>query len=111
MKNWTIGRQLSVLILALLVLLLGTGIYTIINANASAKGAKTITADRLIPAVDIGTIIDLMQTNVYQLALASMHDPRMEESFLHNHPIDKHTQEIEKNIDQISTIWTGYMDC
>ncbi len=108
-QNWTIGKKMILLVSFLLLLLLGVGIYSVINAQASVKGAKTITDDRLIPAVDIGTIINLMQLNVNQLALASMHDARLEESVLHNHPIDMHISEIHANIGTITKVWEGYM--
>lgn len=109
MRHWTIGKKMMSLILILLTMLLAVGIYSISNAKSSIEGAKTITEDRLIPAVDIGTILNLMQTNVNQLALASMHDTRLEESALHDHPIEKHLDEITNNIGTISKLWEGYM--
>lgn len=108
-KNWTIGKKMMSLIVLLLTLLFSVAMYTIFNAKASVHGAKTITEDRLIPAVDIGEIINLMQTNINQLALSSMHDPRLEESVLHDHPISKHLNEVHKNISLIGKLWEGYM--
>ncbi|WP_295065626.1 methyl-accepting chemotaxis protein, partial [Sulfuricurvum sp.] len=107
--NWTIGKKMVLLIALLLAILLGVGAYSIINAQRSANGAKKILTDRLVPAVTIGTILDLMHANVNQLMLAGMHDPRLEESTLHNHSIHKHLDEVTANIATITTLWEGYI--
>ncbi|DAB38111.1 MAG TPA: chemotaxis protein, partial [Sulfuricurvum kujiense] len=108
-RNWTIGKKMVMLVGFLLTILLGVGIYSVHNAKDSVNGAHTITEDRLIPAVDIGTIISLMQTNMNHLALACMHDIRLEEHVLHNHPIAMHLDEIHKNTSEIAKIWDAYM--
>jgi methyl-accepting chemotaxis protein len=38
-----------------------------------------------------------------------MHDPRLPESKLHDHPITKHTEVVEQNIAEISKVWEAYM--
>ncbi|HEX5330950.1 HAMP domain-containing methyl-accepting chemotaxis protein [Sulfuricurvum sp.] len=108
-KNWTIGSKMVMLVSLLLAILLGVGIYSVSHSKDSVNSAKTITEDRLIPAVDIGKVINLMQTNMNQLALASMHDPRLEEHVLHDHHINKHLDEVHTNISEISKLWDGYM--
>lgn len=107
--EWTIGKKMVTLVTLLLAILLGVGVYSGINAKNSVNGARTITEDRLVPAVDIGNVITLMQTNMNLLALSCMHDPRLEEHVLHDHPISKHLDEVHSNISEISKLWDGYM--
>ncbi|KJU86142.1 methyl-accepting chemotaxis sensory transducer [Candidatus Magnetobacterium bavaricum] len=63
----------------------------------------------LLPIEQLANVNDYMRENMQQLFLAGMHDPRMEESKLHDHPITRHTDAVEQNIEKISKIWSEYM--
>ncbi|HBA89981.1 MAG TPA: methyl-accepting chemotaxis protein [Geobacter sp.] len=51
----------------------------------------------------------LMRDNRIQLLLAVQHDPALETSKLHDHPVTQHLDQVYKNIEEISTVWNAYM--
>jgi len=109
MDNLTIKTRLITVISFLSVLLVVIGSYGLWGMSRSNEGLRTVYLDRAIPLGQIAEISDLMAENIRQLHLASMHDPRMEESKLHDHPLAKHTDEVEKNIAEIGKIWEVYV--
>jgi methyl-accepting chemotaxis protein len=109
-RNLTLGQKLSSLVAFLLFLLASLGVYAIINAKSSAEGAKSIAEDRLIPAVQIGTIVTNNAKIVIQLDLATMHDPRLPDSKLHSdHGLDKHYSAITEIAEENSKLWKEYL--
>jgi methyl-accepting chemotaxis protein len=108
MNNLTIKTRLIFVIGFLSVLLVVIGTYGLWGMAQSNAGLRTVYLDRTVPLDQIAEITDLMSENIQQLHLASMHDPRMEESKLHNHPITMHTDKVEKNMAEISKVWEGY---
>jgi methyl-accepting chemotaxis protein len=108
-KNLTIKSRLIYLIAFLSLLLIVIGVLGLRGMQQSNEGLRSVYQDRTIPLDQIAEISDLMSQNIRQLHLASMHDPRMEESKLHDHPIAMHTDKVEENIGKISVIWDAYM--
>ncbi len=108
LKNTTIKFRM-VLVLALMSILMfaiaGLGLVGMDKSNA---GLRSVYLDRTVPLEQIAEISDLMSENIRQLHLASMHDPRMPESKLHDHPISVHTDKVSENIAAISKIWEAY---
>jgi len=109
MNNLTIKTRLVLVIGFLSALLIGIGSYGLWGMSKANDGLRTVYLDRTIPLGDLANIHSMMMENVRQLHLASMHDPRMEESKLHDHSISIHTDKVEKNIAEISKLWEGYM--
>jgi methyl-accepting chemotaxis protein len=107
--NVTIKAKLIFVIGFLSVLLIAIGFLGLRGMGAANENMGGIYKDRLLPTAQLATINELMQANVRLLLLASMHDPRMEESKLHDHPIARHTEEVEKNIAIIGKKWDDYM--
>ncbi len=108
-KNLTIKARLIFLIGLMSVLLIGIGVVGLRGMNASNAALGTVYADRLIPSNQLGVINNLMAENVRQVHLSSMHDPRLPESKLHDHPLTFHSDKIKENIQKISDIWKEYM--
>ncbi|MBF0338743.1 MAG: methyl-accepting chemotaxis protein [Nitrospirae bacterium] len=108
-KNTRIGLRLVFLVGFLSVLLIGIGIYGLYGLNVSNKKMGDMYHNSLLPVAQLAGVNDYMRENMQQLFLAGMHDPRMEESKLHDHPITKHTDAVEQNIEKISKIWAEYM--
>ncbi|MFA6014946.1 MAG: methyl-accepting chemotaxis protein [Gallionellaceae bacterium] len=108
MNNLTIKTRLVLVISFLSVLLIVIGSYGLWGMSKSNDGLRTVYLDRAIPLGQIAEISDLMAENIRQLHLSSMHDPRMEESKLHDHSISVHTDKIEKNIAEIGKTWEAY---
>ncbi|MDZ4253383.1 MAG: methyl-accepting chemotaxis protein [Sulfuritalea sp.] len=108
-SNVTIKARLISVLAVLSILLLIIGVQGVQGMRASNTSLGSVYADRLIPTGQIAQINLLMQENVRQLHLATMHDPRLPESKLHDHPVTLHTDVVEKNIEAISGIWKDYM--
>ena len=108
-KNLTIKSRLIFVIGFMSLLLVGIGMLGMFGMSNANDGLRSVYLDRAVPLGQIAEISDLMAENVRQLHLASMHDSRMEESKLHDHPLSRHTDTVEKNIAEIGKIWESYM--
>ncbi|WP_338018776.1 methyl-accepting chemotaxis protein [Ectothiorhodospira mobilis] len=109
-KNISVKARLIFVIALLSILLVIIGAMGLAGMQGANEGLRTVYQDRLIPSQQIADINNLMQANIIELNLAAMHDPRLEESRLHNHPITLHTDEIRRNIARIDEIWSAYLE-
>jgi len=109
LNNMTIKTRLISILSILCLLLLGIGVQGLMGMNSINTSLGSVYNDRLVPTGQIARINLLMLENVRQLHLASMHDPRLPEHVLHDHPITMHTDVVEKNIGEISQLWKEYM--
>ncbi|MFZ2302006.1 MAG: methyl-accepting chemotaxis protein, partial [Gallionella sp.] len=107
-KNLTIKARLIYLITFLSVALAAIGFIGLRGMGQANDGLRSVYLDRAVPLGQLAEISDLMAENIRQLHLASMHDSRLAESKLHDHPISMHTDKVEKNIAEISKLWEGY---
>ncbi|MFW2131928.1 methyl-accepting chemotaxis protein [Ectothiorhodospira haloalkaliphila] len=110
LKNISLKVRLIVVIAFLSALLMVIGGMGLTGMQAANDGLETVYDDRLIPSQQIAEIESLMQANIIQLNLAAMHDPRLEESRLHDHPIQLHTNQVRENIRRIDQVWSAYME-
>jgi methyl-accepting chemotaxis protein len=108
LNKLTIKARLIGLLAFMSVLLVANGVLGLRGMAQSTAGLETVYNDRMIPAVQLSEIGGLMVENVRQLHLASMHDTRMEESKLHDHPISMHLDKIKENADRITQLWKAY---
>ncbi len=109
MNKITIKARLIFVIALLSVMLIGIGVLGVRGMAISNQDMDNIYQDRLIPTGQIAEIEGLMRGSIIELQLASMHDPRMEESRLHDHPITLHTDRVGDNINRIGDIWAEYI--
>ena len=70
---------------------------------------EAVYKNRMIPAGYLAGINDLMRSNVQNLLGATLHDPKLEASKLHDHPLNEHLQKIEANKAAISKLAETYM--
>ncbi|HLP43466.1 MAG TPA: methyl-accepting chemotaxis protein [Fibrobacteria bacterium] len=111
LNGLTLGKKITGLVLLLISLLAGVGIYSIINAKNSAEGARTISEDRLYPAIQIGEILTNNSQQIIQVGLSTMHDPRLPDSKLHtDHSIDKHFKAVAELRAKNAELWNSYKD-
>jgi len=108
-SNITIKARLIGVLVVLSALLLIVGAQGLLGMRASNASLGSVYNDRLIPTGQIAEINLLMLENMRQLHLAAMHDPRLPESTLHDHPITAHLDVLKKNIDTIGELWKAYM--
>ncbi len=107
--NVTIKARLIGVLTILSLLLLIIGVQGLLGMRTINTSLGSVYNDRLVPTGQIANINLMMLENVRQLHLASMHDPRLPESVLHDHPITMHTDTVEKNIEAIGVLWKEYM--
>ncbi|MEW6166026.1 MAG: methyl-accepting chemotaxis protein [Pseudomonadota bacterium] len=109
LDNLTIKARLIGVLSILCLLLLGIGVQGLMGMRGINASLGSVYNDRLIPTGQLAQINLLMQENMRQLHLAAMHDPRLPESVLHDHPITMHIDVVHKNIEKIGEIWKAYM--
>lgn len=107
-KNISIKVLLIFMIFFMSMLMAAIGYEGLSGMSDTGHHLKTVYEDRLIPSQQIAQINDLMRANIIQLNLAAMHDPRMEESVLHDHLITLHTQQVQNNLQTITDTWKAY---
>ncbi len=110
LSHLTIKARLIGVLALLSLLLVIIGAQGVLGMRANNAGLGSVYNDRLIPTGKLAEINVLMQENMRQLHLAAMHDPRLPESKLHDHPISKHLDVVKQNIETIGSIWKEYMD-
>ena len=109
LKNLSIKARLLFIIILLSILLVVIGALGLGGMQAADQRLGTVYEDRLVPTGQLTRIDALMLENIMQLNLAAAHDPRLEESSLHSHPIAQHTEAVSRNIETITEIWAEYM--
>lgn len=110
MKNLSVKARLIFVIGFLSVLLIVIGSMGLNGMHTVDMRLETVYKDRLIPSHDLADIEYMMQRNVIELQLAGMHDPRLEEHTLHNHPIQLHTDRVREYLKEITDLWDGFME-
>ncbi|BCG63813.1 MAG: methyl-accepting chemotaxis protein [Methyloprofundus sp.] len=109
LNNFTIKSRLIFVITLLIVLSVTLSLLGLSGLKKTNEGLRTVYLDRVIPLVDLAEIQGLMAENVLQLNLASKHDTRLKESYVHaDHAITFHTDKIAQNITTIGKIWQAY---
>jgi methyl-accepting chemotaxis protein len=109
LSHLTIKSRLIGVLAILCVLLLVIGVEGLLGMRHINASLGTVYNDRLVPTGQIAHINLLMLENMRELHLAAMHDPRLPESKLHDHPIAMHLDVVKKNIETITDIWKSYM--
>jgi methyl-accepting chemotaxis protein len=107
-KNITIKQRIigtNLLVAVLLAVVACFGLYQLQIANDQFENAVD---HKMKSAEQVSKIDALMRENMRQLQLAAMHDPRLPESKLHDHPLAKHLDVLSKNTDEINAIWKDY---
>ena len=88
-KNIKISTRLIVLVSIMSLALLAGGGLGLFSMKATHNRLETAYKDGLLPLSYIASINDLMRENLTETLLATLHDPILPESKLHNHPISK----------------------
>ncbi|MFA6061840.1 MAG: methyl-accepting chemotaxis protein [Gallionella sp.] len=107
-KNITIKQRIIGTNMLVALLLAVVGCYGLYELQISNDQFEYAVDHKMKSAEQVAKIDSLMRENMRQLQLASMHDPRLPESKLHDHPLSKHLDVIAKNSEEISAIWKDY---
>jgi methyl-accepting chemotaxis protein-1 (serine sensor receptor) len=97
LKNLTIKSRLIFVISFLSVLAIIIGFLGLRGMSVANEGLRTVYEDRLVPAGQLGEVNILTAENLRQMHLMLMHDPRLPESKLHDHPLSFHSDKIAEN--------------
>ena len=100
----TIKLKLLLLSGISILVMLVLGAYGVHNEKNSLDRAEKNYALRVTPALLAGDLIYQINETVTQLALALQHDPQNKSSTLHDHPIDRHLDIIQKDIDKLNEL-------
>jgi len=85
------------------------GLLGLMGMKRSNNEIESIYKENLTNIIQISAIMELMQVNRAQLLLSLQHDPKNPEIVkLHDHPLTFHTDQVPKNIEQITTLWKEY---
>lgn len=109
LNRLTVKAKLYLVIGFMALLLLTIGVMGLKGMRDSNTALGSVYQDRLKPTQQLAEIQYLMQQNIIQLDLGGMHDPRLPEHVLHDHPIQLHTNVVRENIKRISQVWDEYM--
>ena len=93
------------LIVALMVLIGAAGLWA--TANTRDK-AEALYSRRFETSMALGRIQNLMADNRAQILQAVQHDPANAMSKQHAHALTIHTDVVDKNIAEITTLWESY---
>lgn len=109
--NLKISRKILLSTGLLMALIAVTGGVALYGYNAMRASLQTVYTDRLLPAIQLSEIRELMNANVREILLAVQHDPVLPVSKVHEstHRLDRHTDTVRRNIDRITEIWKAYM--
>ncbi|MDO9069381.1 MAG: methyl-accepting chemotaxis protein, partial [Deltaproteobacteria bacterium] len=108
-KDMTVKMKLIGVIGFLSVLLVVIGIIGLRGIGASNDKLMTIYQDRMVPAGQLAMINKLQAENQRQVHLMLMHDPRLPESKLHDHPQTFHTDRMAENTKNNNATWDAYV--
>ncbi len=107
-RNLSVGAKLAlgfgVLMLALLAVAL-VGARGMARANESMRN---IYEEQMAPASQLARVNELLRRSIQHLLLAAMHDPRMEESKLHTHPITMHLDIVDADVETEKQVWAAF---
>ena len=107
--NLTIRTRLIFLIAFLSIVSVVIGVIGLRGMNVSKEGLRTVYEDRLIAAVRLAEVNFLQAENQRQVHLMLMHDPRLPESVLHDHPLSFHTDKMAENTQKNNKSWDGFL--
>jgi methyl-accepting chemotaxis protein len=112
LHNVRIGRKLALLVGVLLLLTVVIGFVGERGISSTNAGMEAIYRDNMVPTAMLATVDDGLTDSLKQILLASYHDPRLEESALHekDHPVSRHTDTAEQRGEEIARVWRAYRD-
>lgn len=109
LNRFTIKARLIFLVGFAAAVMLSIGLMGLNAMHSAENSLKVVYEDRLIPTGQISRIMGLMRENRSQLQIALQHKPSSETASYHQHPVEKHTKIVYRNIEKITQIWTDFM--
>ncbi len=108
LANMKIGTRLMILAVAAGIILLVIGIIGITGIGNTNAALKSVYEDRAVPLGQLVKIRDFTGDAFTHALLGLMHDPRIPEHVLHDHPITRHTDKLDGLKEKVEPIWKAY---
>ncbi len=107
--NLSIKYKILIIMLIGFVSVTTAGVLGLVGMNRSNAEIDNLYKENMTNVLSIAQITNLMRDNRIQLLLSLQHDPRNPEIVaLHDHGIQFHTDQVTKNIEEITAIWKTY---
>jgi len=104
-----IKTKIYIILLVGCMSVLGAGILGLNGMGRSNDKLDNLYKENLTNVFILNKITSLMRDNRIQLLLALQHDPRNTEIVkMHDHELAFHTDQVLKNIEEITAIWKDY---
>ncbi|MDP2795126.1 MAG: methyl-accepting chemotaxis protein [Sulfurisoma sp.] len=110
-NNMKIGMKLYLLLGFLSILLIAIGMLGLRGIERSNASLATVYDDRLVPTAQLVKYEKMRMENAQELLLALQHHPRIAASKVHeaDHPVARHTDQVEANMKEMLKLWEQYM--
>jgi len=107
--SFSIKSKIVIIVLAGCVSVTVAGTLGLIGMKSSNSQIETLYKQNLTSVTQLSQIMGLMRDNRIQLLLSLQHDPKSPDIVkLHDHALNFHTDQVIKNIEEISAIWKEY---
>jgi methyl-accepting chemotaxis protein len=107
--NVTLRARVNLLLGFLCLMMAVGGALGLYGQFAIHDRLEAVYKNRMMPAGYLASINDLMRANVQNLLGGTLHDPKLEASKLHDHPLASHLEKIESNKAAITKLAEAYM--
>ena len=105
----TIKTRLISLVVLTAVFISLIAVNSLIELRRGNEIAREMYQENMVTMNNLAKVGALMRDNRIQLLLAIQHEPLLEASKLHDHSVALHLDQVQKNIDEISKIWTAHV--
>jgi methyl-accepting chemotaxis protein len=85
------------------------GAFGLYGLSSTNDRLEQVYRDSMVPAGYLGSINDLMRANLQNLMAGTLHDPKLEMSKLHEHPLVEHLDVVDKNKATITKLAEAYL--
>ncbi|MEW5893215.1 MAG: methyl-accepting chemotaxis protein [Pseudomonadota bacterium] len=107
-KRISIKGRLASMIGVLSGALLIVGAAGLFGMHSTDKGLENVYKERLVPAMQLAEIDNLMRDNLQHSLLAIQHDPANPLSRAHDHGISVHFDAISSNTQKLTELWQSF---
>lgn len=108
--NASIKVKIMIIMFAGCLSVVCAGVIGLVGMNASNREIENLYKENLTNVTQLSQIMGLMRDNRIQLLLALQHDPKNPDIVkMHDHPLAFHTDQVLKNIEEITSIWKEYI--
>lgn len=111
LSKYKIRTRLLILAAVLFIPIIVITLVSEAGLIRSADRLQEIYERRLLPTQMIAQINENMEAAIVQIHLATKHDPRLDESYLHaDHTTKRHTDAVLKHQENIRNLWSDYKE-